>query len=69
MPVLDRITSVITFVNETPRVIELVYHAQWNTVWLAMRRGKHDCRHARRMWFPPFDDEELPLDYGDTLRT
>ena len=32
-----------------------------------MRREKRDRRHFRRMRFPPFDDEEPPLDYGDNL--
>ncbi|KIH51927.1 PRO8NT domain protein [Ancylostoma duodenale] len=41
--VLYHITGAITFVNETPRVIE------------------------PRMRFPPFDDEEPPLDYADNI--
>ena len=32
-----------------------------------MRREKRDRRHFKRMRFPPFDDEEPPLDYGDNL--
>lgn len=53
--------------NEIPRVIEPVYHAQWAAMWLAMRREKRDRRHFKRMRFPPFDDEEPPLDYGDNV--
>ena len=32
-----------------------------------MRREKRDRRHFKRMRFPPFDDEEPPLDYGDNV--
>lgn len=67
VPVLYHITGAITFVNEVPRVIEPVYHAQWGSMWLAMRREKRDRRHFKRMRFPPFDDEEPPLDYGDNV--
>ncbi|KAK0464642.1 NUC071 domain-containing protein [Desarmillaria tabescens] len=67
VPVLYHITGAITFVNEIPRVIEPIYHAQWSTMWLAMRREKRDRRHFKRMRFPPFDDEEPPLDYGDNV--
>ena len=67
VPVLYHITGAITFVNEVPRVIPPVYHAQWATMWLAMRREKRDRRHFKRMRFPPFDDEEPPLDYGDNV--
>jgi len=67
VPVLYHITGAITFVNETPRVIEPIYHAQWASMWLAMRREKRDRRHFKRMRFPPFDDEEPPLDYGDNV--
>jgi hypothetical protein len=36
-------------------------------MWLAMRREKWDRRHFKRLRFPPFDDEEPPLDYGDNV--
>ncbi|KAG9510461.1 Pre-mRNA-processing-splicing factor 8, partial [Fragariocoptes setiger] len=65
--VLYHITGAITFVNETPRVIEPVFIAQWATMWLMMRREKRDRRHFKRMRFPPFDDEEPPMDYADNL--
>jgi pre-mRNA-processing factor 8 len=65
--VLYHITGAITFVNEIPWVIEPVYLAQWGTMWISMRREKRDRRHFRRMRFPPFDDEEPPLDYGDNV--
>lgn len=65
--VLYHITGAITFVNETPAVIEPVYIAQWGTMWIMMRREKRDRRHFKRMRFPPFDDEEPPLDYSDNI--
>eukprot|EP00884_Botryococcus_braunii_P011285 jgi/Botrbrau1/20157/Bobra.0173s0058.1 len=65
--VLYHITGAISFVDEIPWVIEPVYMAQWGTMWIMMRREKRDRRHFKRMRFPPFDDEEPPLDYGDNL--
>jgi pre-mRNA-processing factor 8 len=67
VPVLYHITGAITFVNEIPRVIEPIYIAQWATMWITMRREKRDRRHFKRMRFPPFDDEEPPLDYSDNI--
>lgn len=32
-----------------------------------MRREKRDRRHFKRMRFPPFDDEEPPLDFADNV--
>lgn len=40
---------------------------QWGTMWIMMRREKRDRRHFKRMRFPPFDDEEPPLDYSDNI--
>ena len=65
--VLYHLTGAITFVNEVPKVIEPVFIAQWGTMWIMMRREKRDRRHFRRMRFPPFDDEEPPLDYSDNI--
>eukprot|EP01053_Blabericola_migrator_P006065 Blabericola_migrator_1__6064@NODE_305_length_10106_cov_125_059269_g249_i0_p1_GENE_NODE_305_length_10106_cov_125_059269_g249_i0NODE_305_length_10106_cov_125_059269_g249_i0_p1_ORF_typecomplete_len2341_score504_88PROCN/PF08083_11/2_2e159PRP8_domainIV/PF12134_8/1_4e132U6snRNA_bdg/PF10596_9/3_4e100U6snRNA_bdg/PF10596_9/18PRO8NT/PF08082_11/9_4e89U5_2snRNA_bdg/PF10597_9/8_2e76PROCT/PF08084_11/6_3e46RRM_4/PF10598_9/1_9e43GIIM/PF08388_11/0_059_NODE_305_length_10106_cov_125_059269_g249_i0304210064 len=65
--VLYHITGAITFVNEIPWVIEPVFMAQWGTMWIMMRREKRDRRHFKRMRFPPFDDEEPPLDYSDNI--
>eukprot|EP01012_Entosiphon_sulcatum_P022057 TRINITY_DN2696_c0_g1_i1.p1 TRINITY_DN2696_c0_g1~~TRINITY_DN2696_c0_g1_i1.p1 ORF type:complete len:2331 (+),score=635.10 TRINITY_DN2696_c0_g1_i1:51-7043(+) len=65
--VLYHITGAITFVNEIAKAVEPIYVAQWATMWIMMRREKRDRRHFRRMRFPPFDDEEPPLDYGDNL--
>ena len=65
--VLYHITGAISFVNEVPLVIEPVYIAQWGSMWIMMRREKRDRRHFKRMRFPPFDDEEPPLDYADNI--
>ena len=65
--VLYHITGAISFVDEIPLVIEPVYIAQWGAMWIMMRREKRDRRHFKRMRFPPFDDEEPPLDYADNL--
>ncbi|ODM89165.1 Pre-mRNA-processing-splicing factor 8, partial [Orchesella cincta] len=65
--VLYHITGAISFVNEIPWVIEPVYIAQWGSMWIMMRREKRDRRHFKRMRFPPFDDEEPPLDYADNI--
>ena len=65
--VLYHVTGAISFVDELPLVIEPVYVAQWGTMWVMMRREKRDRRHFKRMRFPPFDDEEPPLDYADNL--
>ena len=48
-------------------MIEPIYKAQWTTMWIMMRREKRDRRHFKRIKFPPFDDEEPPLDYGDNI--
>ena len=37
------------------------------SMWIMMRREKRDRRHFKRMRFPPFDDEEPPLDYADNV--
>lgn len=65
--VLYHITGAITFVNEIPWVVEPQYIAQWGSQWIMMRREKRDRRHFKRMRFPPFDDEEPPLDYADNV--
>ena len=53
--------------NEIPWVVEPHYIAQWGSMWIMMRREKRDRRHFKRMRFPPFDDEEPPLDYADNI--
>jgi pre-mRNA-processing factor 8 len=64
---LYHVTGAISFVNEIPWVIEPVYVAQWGTMWIMMRREKRDRHNFKRMRFPPFDDEEPPLDYADNI--
>ena len=39
----------------------------YSSMWIMMRREKRDRRHFKRMRFPPFDDEEPPLDYADNV--
>ena len=65
--VLYHVNGCLTLVNETPRVIEPVFHAQWATIWVCMRREKSDRRHFKRMRFPPFDDEEPPLSWSENI--
>lgn len=65
--VLYHVNGCLTLVNETPRVIEPVFHAQWATMWVTMRREKSDRRHFKRMRFPPFDDEEPPLSWSENI--
>jgi len=65
--VLYHVTGAISFVNEIPLVIEPLYIAQWSATWIMMRREKRDRKHFKRMRFPPFDDEEPPLDYADNI--
>ncbi|CAH8353211.1 unnamed protein product [Eruca vesicaria subsp. sativa] len=36
-------------------------------MWIIMRREKRNPRHFKRMRFPPFDNEELPMEYGDNF--
>ncbi|ERF72184.1 Pre-mRNA-processing-splicing factor 8 [Endocarpon pusillum Z07020] len=65
--VLYHVNGCLTLVNEIPRVIEPVFHAQWATMWVCMRREKSDRRHFKRMRFPPFDDEEPPLSWTENI--
>lgn len=66
--VLYHVSGAISFVNEIPRVIEPVYIAQWSTAWTTMRREKRDRKHFKRMVFPPFDDEEPPVDWSENIQ-
>lgn len=45
----------------------MIYYFNFRTMWIMMRREKRDRRHFKRMRFPPFDDEEPPLDYADNV--
>lgn len=65
--VLYHVNGCLTLVNETPRVIGPLFHAQWASMWVCMRREKSDRRHFKRMRFPPFDDEEPPLSWSENI--
>ena len=39
----------------------------YSTMWIVVCREKRDRRHFKRMRFPPFDDEEPPLDDADNV--
>ncbi|GMM59078.1 U4/U6-U5 snRNP complex subunit [Maudiozyma humilis] len=67
--VLYHISGAITFVNESPRVIEPVYTSQWSAMWIAMRREKRARQHFKRMRFPAFDDDEPPLSYFEHIQS
>ncbi|KAK3692020.1 NUC071 domain-containing protein [Podospora appendiculata] len=65
--VLYHVNGCLTLVNETPRVIEPVFFAQWASMWTVMRKEKSDRRLFKRMRFPPFDDEEPPLSWSENI--
>ncbi|KAI1486325.1 pre-mRNA-splicing factor spp42 [Biscogniauxia mediterranea] len=65
--VLYHVNGCLTLVNEIPRVIPPVFHAQWATMWVTMRKEKSDRRLFKRMRFPPFDDEEPPLSWSENI--
>ncbi|KAF2669113.1 pre-mRNA processing splicing factor 8 [Microthyrium microscopicum] len=65
--VLYHVNGCLTIVNESPRVIEPIFFAQWATMWTVMRREKSDRRLFKRMRFPPFDDEEPPLSWSENI--
>ncbi|KIH90499.1 pre-mRNA-processing factor 8 [Sporothrix brasiliensis 5110] len=65
--VLYHVNGCLTLVNEIPRVIEPVFHAQWAAMWAAMRHEKRNRRLFKRMRFPPFDDEEPPLSWSENI--
>ncbi|KAH9900427.1 pre-mRNA processing splicing factor 8 [Xylariomycetidae sp. FL2044] len=65
--VLYHVNGCLTLVNEVPRVIPPVFHAQWATMWSTMRKEKSDRRLFKRMRFPPFDDEEPPLSWSENI--
>ncbi|CAK7199141.1 pre-mRNA-splicing factor 8 [Sporothrix eucalyptigena] len=65
--VLYHVNGCLTLVNEIPRVIEPVFHAQWAAMWGTMRNEKRNRRLFKRMRFPPFDDEEPPLSWSENI--
>lgn len=48
-------------------VMFMMFGLCFSSMWIMMRREKRDRRHFKRMRFPPFDDEEPPLDYADNV--
>lgn len=55
------------FLCRKKHIFILAWHFVCRTMWIMMRREKRDRRHFKRMRFPPFDDEEPPLDYADNV--
>ena len=60
-------TGVISFIDETPRVIEPVFRSQWISIWKSMKEEKKRRENFSRIKVPPFDDEEPPLDYSENI--
>jgi pre-mRNA-processing factor 8 len=67
VPVIYHVTSALTIVTDTPIVAEPIYLAQWAAMWVRMRQEKRDRSHFKRMRFPPADDEQPIVDYGEML--
>ncbi|CAN3368761.1 pre-mRNA-splicing factor 8 [Diutina catenulata] len=65
--VLYHVAGAVTFVDESPRVIEPVYRAQWASVWKAMQSESRDRTRFRRVEPPLLDDEEQPIDWSENL--
>jgi PRO8NT (NUC069), PrP8 N-terminal domain len=65
VPVLYHITGAITFVNKISRAC-LSCSMEYNVACDAAGEVG-ERRHFKCMRFPPFDDEEPPLDYGDNI--
>lgn len=57
----------ILFALDRKLVPVLIVRFIFRTMWVMMKREKRDRRHFKRMRFPPFDDEEPPLDYADNI--
>uniref|UniRef100_A0A6T6SP05 mRNA splicing factor PRP8 n=1 Tax=Amorphochlora amoebiformis TaxID=1561963 RepID=A0A6T6SP05_9EUKA len=60
-------SGAILFINEIPRSICKLYYAKWGSVWKSMKKEKKNRIHFSRMRFPPFDDEEVFIDYVDNI--
>lgn len=65
--VLYHVTGALTLIRDTPTTSKPVFHAQWGTAWLCMRREKRDRPNFRRAQIPSADDEEPFIDYADHL--
>ena len=59
--------TMLLFKKKFTVITMFLLHALYSTMWIMMRREKRDRRHFKRMRFPPFDDEEPPLDYADNI--
>ncbi|KAJ8312022.1 LOW QUALITY PROTEIN: hypothetical protein KUTeg_009395 [Tegillarca granosa] len=59
--------AVLKLMENMPMPWEQIRDVKVLTMWIMMRREKRDRRHFKRMRFPPFDDEEPPLDYADNI--
>lgn len=61
------VSQLLYYLQYTKINILFMYFFICRTMWIMMRREKRDRRHFKRMRFPPFDDEEPPLDYADNV--
>ncbi|BHF71934.1 Pre-mRNA-processing-splicing factor 8 [Sparganum proliferum] len=59
--------AILKLLENMPMPWEQIRDVKWSSMWIMMRREKRDRRHFKRMRFPPFDDEEPPLDYADNI--
>eukprot|EP00792_Barthelona_sp_PAP020_P004627 TRINITY_DN2246_c0_g1_i1.p1 TRINITY_DN2246_c0_g1~~TRINITY_DN2246_c0_g1_i1.p1 ORF type:complete len:2283 (-),score=561.88 TRINITY_DN2246_c0_g1_i1:22-6870(-) len=57
----------LTIVNEVPRVIEPLFFAQWSSMWHALKVERLARSNFQRLVFPPFDDEEPIVDFGEHI--
>lgn len=67
VPVTYHVSGALTVVDQVPFVCEPEYRAQWAAAWSLMRREKRDRHHFKRVRFPPFEDEEPPLDWKENF--
>eukprot|EP00759_Apiculatamorpha_spiralis_P013569 PhF_6_TR20377/c0_g1_i2/m.29357/K12856/PRPF8, PRP8; pre-mRNA-processing factor 8 len=65
------VRGVLSLIDDTPKVAEPVYQAQWGSVWSAMRMHKFETQqsggHFQRVTFPIFDGDTPPVNYEDFL--
>ncbi|EPY39064.1 pre-mRNA-processing factor 8 [Angomonas deanei] len=68
--VLYHVGGVLTIVDDTPKVAEPLYLAQWGSVWTKMRTEKVEIAEEGGTFdrmIHKGDENEPPLDYGDYL--
>ncbi|KAF7684116.1 Pre-mRNA-splicing factor 8 like protein [Astathelohania contejeani] len=65
--VLYHIRGTITFVDDKRKVDIDEYITRWGDCYKKMRAEKKLRSHFQRIRFPIFDDEEMPLDYGENF--